>query len=806
MEQATTDIQGSGSVCNLVRNKIRGMNAIVDSLERFSGSWGRKHKNVREQFEGGLKEATEFPEHSGSGSGSGSWLHNIVREQFEELVLKWTVHDIMNEKLYEHKVKHIPEMFTSVEEYLGSFVWPLIEEMRAKLQQSLESLCQVQYARVKFAEKTQLSEGLIGTYEMLIDRENDTGEKEKENLKLRAMDILILSTKLPQSLDYLHGDYLLALVHGTDCDDTTPDELMVTVKVKIYVRSGHPFTSTNYNMKTKYFAFNLSSIISCLRIWNALHTHLGLNALHTHLGVKEKSTDMLCKAIYLNTEDCYEAYTEAKEDAFEKFRSKHFMPHNFNDSQASAVFHAVNAIESNFSSAIKLIQGPPGTGKTSTLISLLSILVHKAFKVLVCTPTNAAVSEIAMRFINIVKSPSGCCPDTENLTCIMNLSDLLLVGNEEKFDPEGIFGGIFLKYRVDRLSKCFLPMKGWRHRVISLLDFLESAVSQYEVFQQTPQETGFIDFSEYIKQRLKKLSSEFYEDAITLLNDLPGALSGKQELKCLFNIVQSFVHLIEENKVKERVLRESFCSNTEGLGEAEELTNEFNENKLDDKKNSQGILYLKRCECIQFLRKHLSSGTDIACMAQKFISTEEIEKMCMLHVKLVFSTVSSSAKRCMNVAASFDCLIIDEAAQLTEAESTIALQIRGLRHAILIGDPNQLAETVISKISQEAGYGRSLFERLQHLGHRSHLLNTQYRMHPLICQFPNKEFYGNRIINGSNVNKEPNGIAYIKSEMYGTYAFFNIKDGKEEEDEFSKSKRNIVEAAIVLHTLKTLQR
>ncbi|GLJ34015.1 hypothetical protein SUGI_0684140 [Cryptomeria japonica] len=729
-------------------------------------------------------------------SGSGGWQNNNVKEQFEELVLKWTLHDITNGNLYHHKVDHIPERFTSVGEYLGSFVWPLIEEMRAKLQQSLESICQAQYAIMKFQEKTQLSEGVIGTYEMLIDRENDTGDnKEKENLKLKSMDILMLSKKLPENLDYLYDDYLLALVHRTDYDDTTLDELTVNVKVKAYVRYGHPFTSTNYNMNTKYFAFNLSSIISCSRIWNALHTHLG---------VKEQSTAMLCKAIYLNREDYYEACAEVKEDDFEKFRSKHFMPHNFNDSQASAVFQAVNAIESTFSSDIKLIQGPPGTGKTSTLISLLSILVHKQFKVLVCAPTNAAVSEVAMRFINIVKSPSGCCPDTDKFPCVLNLSDLLLVGNEERFDPKGIFRDIFLTYRVDRLSKCFLPMTGWRHRVISLLDFLQLAASQYEVFQQAPQETGLIDFSEYIKQTLKKLTSEFYEGARTLLNDLPGALSGKQELECLIDIVQSFVNLIEDNKVKERVLRECFCSNSEGVGETEGLTGKFNENMLDDKQDLKVILYMKRCECIQLLRKHLSGGTDIACLTQKFILTEGIEKMCTSHAKLVFSTVSSSAKRCMNVAASFDCLIIDEAAQLTEAESTIALQIRGLRHAILIGDPNQLAETVISKISQEAGYGRSLFERLQHLGHPFHLLNTQYRMHPLICQFPNMEFYGNCIINGPNVKKEPYGIAHIKSEMYGTYAFINIQDGKEEEDESSMSKRNIVEAAVVMHILSKL--
>ncbi|XP_057845589.2 uncharacterized protein LOC131055004 isoform X1 [Cryptomeria japonica] len=749
---------------------------------------------------------------------SGSGQHKIAKD-LEELVLRWTVPDIMNEDLYRHEVKHIPERFASVEEYLRSFVWPLIEEMRAKLQKSLESIAQAKYVKMKFQEETHLSEGEIGKYEMLIDREDDSEEeKERENLELKAMDILILFTKLPEDLDHLNedldhlnGDYLLALVQSTDSDDTTSDEPMVTMKVmaatvRAYVRYRHPYTSTNYNINTTLFAFNLSSIITCSRIWNALHTHLG---------VKEKGT-MLHKAICPNTKDYYESCLEAKEYGFEKFRSKHFMPHKFNRSQVSAVFRAIDAIECNFPSDIKLIQGPPGTGKTSMLISLVSILLHKAIKVLVCAPTNAAISEVAKRFINIVKNPSGCCPNTDNFPCFLNLSDIVLVGNAERFDRESIFGDIFLAHRVDRLSKCFLPKTGWRHRVRSLLHFLVSAVSQYEDFQETPhetdsldtpQETNSLDFSQYVRQRMQILASKFCEAASILLNDLPGALSGKQELKCLKNAVESFANLIEKNNVNGRVLRECFCSDNEGLVKAEELTSKFNENMLYNKKDLK-VLYFKKNECIKLLRKHLSSRADIAQELTSFEKKEkireEIEKKCLSWAKLVFSTVISSGKKCMSMAAPFDCLIIDEAAQLIEAESTIALQIRGLRHAILIGDPNQLAGTVISKISLEKGYGRSLFERLQQLGHPCHLLNTQYRMHPEICRFPNMKFYENRIINGPNVEKEADGITYVKSKMYGTYAFLNIQDGEEKEDEFSKSKWNILEAAVVLHMLSKL--
>ncbi|KAH9289075.1 hypothetical protein KI387_033192 [Taxus chinensis] len=768
-------------------SRVLQHNNVGEMWGNSSGSRGLQLNNVGEKW--------------GNFSGSKSSQHNNVGEMFVEMVLKWTLEDIMNDNLFHQKVKHIPYRFMSVEEYLGSFVWPLIEEMRAKLQQGLESVSQAQYATTTFQDNLQLSEGVVVMYTMLIDRENETeGEKKGEKkLKLKPMDILILSTKNPEILDDFRDGYLLALVHSTDvwettstdCQDTSLDEL----KAKIYVRHGHPFMSKNYNLKTKYFASHLTSIVSSLRIWNALHSCLG--------GV-EKNVSMLQKAIYLNREDHFEPFAKEKDGSLDKFRSQHFVGNILNDSQASAVNHAVNAVESNSFTDIMLIQGPPGTGKTSMLVSLLSILVHKGFRVLVCAPTNAAISEVAMRFIKIVRSPSGCCTNTDNFPCIINLSDLVLVGNEEKFDREGIFGHIFLEYRVDRLFRCFLPMTGWRQRVTSFLDFLESAVSLYEVFQETPQETALIDFSQFIRKRLKILGQALCEGATTLLNDLPGTLSGKQELECLITVIESFINLIEKSQVNENDLRECFCSNNEGLEEAEKLTGVFNVDMLNNKKGLKEVLYLKRNECIQFLKKHLCSETEVARIAQKFISPDKLEKLCLSCAKLVFSTVSSSAKRCMNMAGSFDCLIIDEAVQLTEAESTIALQTRGLRNVFLIGDPKQLPATIISKASENAGYSRSLFERLVHLQHPFHLLNIQYRMHPLISQFPNMEFYGNCIMNGPNVKMEGYGNAHIESEMYGTYAFINIADGREEEDDFSRSKRNIVEAAIVLYMLSKL--
>ena len=93
-------------------------------------------------------------------------------------------------------------------------------------------------------------------------------------------------------------------------------------------------------------------------------------------------------------------------------------------------------------------------------------------------------------------------------------------------------------------------------------------------------------------------------------------------------------------------------------------------------------------------------------------------------------------------------------------------------------------------------FGRSLFQRLAELGKEKHLLNIQYRMHPSISLFPNKEFYQNKIVNAPNVEGRNYVKNYLKGSMFGSYSFVHVTDGKEN---FKKghSPRNFKEAKVI---------
>lgn len=74
---------------------------------------------------------------------------------------------------------------------------------------------------------------------------------------------------------------------------------------------------------------------------------------------------------------------------------------------------------------------------------------------------------------------------------------------------------------------------------------------------------------------------------------------------------------------------------------------------------------------------------------------------------------------------------------------------------VLVGDPRQLPPTVKSRHAGALGLGISLYDRLQRMGLKSLLLDTQYRMHPKICEFPSKRFYNNKLRSAPTPEQRP---------------------------------------------------
>lgn len=157
------------------------------------------------------------------------------------------------------------------------------------------------------------------------------------------------------------------------------------------------------------------------------------------------------------------------------------------------------------------------------------------------------------------------------------------------------------------------------------------------------------------------------------------------------------------------------------------------------------------------------------------IKRREIQQELIDSAHVVCATLSGSGHDMFkNLSVEFETVIIDEAAQCIELSALIPLKY-GCSKCILVGDPKQLPPTVLSKMAANYGYEQSLFVRMQK-NHPNdiHLLDTQYRMHPEISQFPSQQFYEGKLVDGDDMlalRKQP----WHSSPLLGPYRFFDVK-------------------------------
>jgi len=147
----------------------------------------------------------------------------------------------------------------------------------------------------------------------------------------------------------------------------------------------------------------------------------------------------------------------------------------------------------------------------------------------------------------------------------------------------------------------------------------------------------------------------------------------------------------------------------------------------------------------------------------------------------------------------FSRVLIDEATQATEPATLVPL-VRGARQVVMVGDHRQLPPTVISRKAGQEGLARSLFERLVDMGVSTNLLDTQYRMHPSISEFPNSQFYHGELFDGVEGSERPAPTGLLWPDWESPMCFIPI-EGDELLSPDGASKENPVEASWVVKIL-----
>ncbi|CAH8339053.1 unnamed protein product [Eruca vesicaria subsp. sativa] len=669
-----------------------------------------------------------------------------------DVVFSWSVRDVLNSNLYKGKVDRIPETFSSSREYFNSFVNPIIEETHAALLSSMETLRRApafKFWEIKPAKDFKPPNNLY--YEVTLQTMPDNMTNGDRKL-LEFNDLIAVTEKKPIRIDDLrcsNEPYLLALVCGVNEDNPH----LITIMASKPIEDNMERTKKGKGVKKSLSLFGvyLINMMTNIRIWTALHPD-----------PEGGNIKLISKVLQINNEVGDETCASCQETG-ESVASRHLertiRSFKLNSSQENAILRCLEAKDCYHRNNIKLIWGPPGTGKTKTTSVLLLNLLKMRCRTVTCAPTNIAVLEVASRVVSLLVSES------------LRFGDIVLFGNKERMkidEREEDLCDVFLDYRVNELYHCLQAETGWRANVNHMISLLSDPKDVYH--------KSFIDkkkrpsFKQFVEARFTKLRTDLQFQFSTLCRHLPTkALSFKVAEK-----INQTDHLLRYMNISDVVL--------------------YGNKRLKD--DCVEEKHKRKQDCVKMLRSICES-----IELPDFIGKFGLKKLCLDNAYLLFCTASSSAK--LHMSTPIQLLVVDEAAQLKECESAISLQLPGLQHAVLIGDEKQLPAMVQSKIASEADLGRSLFERLVFLGQKKQLLDMQYRMHPCISIFPNREFYGMKILDAPSVRVRSYEKKFLPEKMYAPYSFINIARGREKFGD-GHSLINLVEVSVVSEIVSKL--
>ena len=354
-------------------------------------------------------------------------------------------------------------------------------------------------------------------------------------------------------------------------------------------------------------------------------------------------------------------------------------------SQKAAVSNCVALTECSHRNSVKMIWGPPGTGKTKTISSLVYTLMKLKCRTVTCAPTNVAI-------LGVVKRLMSCMSEKLEHEAY-GLGDVVLFGNSQrmKIDEHQELHDVFLDLRISELGRLLAPVTGWKsvaNDMISILQDPQGAYERYlEQVKRNDDATGLSLEAALIglfnKNRHKNNDNstdvwtleEFFETKF---------VSVKTRLvSCITGLITHLPTSLLRFEMQEKMMR--VCDVLQTLRTFLHQKQQFLQN--------EGFCKSKN-KCLELVK---SFTYNISLPELEEYDT--IKEFCLKNACLIFCTVSSSAKlHRIKEMTPFELLIIDEAAQVKECESTIPLQLPGLHHAILVGDEKQLPAMVTSKV------------------------------------------------------------------------------------------------------------
>ncbi|XP_060194145.1 uncharacterized protein LOC132623414 isoform X1 [Lycium barbarum] len=785
----------------------------------------------------------------------------LLEKRLIDVVFSWSFKDVLNKDLYKDKVKNIPSTFQSIPLYMKSFVFPLIEETHADLSSSFDKVARASTCKISSIEEKESNKPSAKCL-YIIEVEKKEISSDGRAYEPEPGDLLAITDVKPTCVDDLNRpitSYIIALVQRvTDEKDYIKIQAFLSrpFLVEQDIQEGH--------IKDSLFLVSLINTTTNTRIWNSLS--FGVEKQNSQVIQKILEPDFyvtgkekcnlclqgevyrVCRSKILASNWLINLNDSQQEAVLNCLATKYCHhdkttkliwgpPGTGKTKTVSALLflllslncRTVTCAPTNIAvlevsgRALKLVLESCefltyglgdlvlfGNRKRMNIDNqdeLLHIFLDHRAKILARCFTPASGWKYALQYLITLLEDTELLYQLYTMNGQVEDADAELYqksDNNTNYDNDSgnaVLRKESLRNKEDKTQRLYAQgfKDEWNKRIGQVIaktiklndesrrgrgfgrDKKHSRPVPRKGCNDSHQTKARLNFDDFVTSRLNCKLEAFTFYVVNFVMHLPTSLLSvvvARDMIRAVNLLHSLSSLLQSVISNGRSLKEVFVKNKEA--EMRVIDSSFD-------------IELAKKECLKILKS----------LPNNFFEPEDeysIKNQILKNAYLLFCTASSSFKLHETDA---ELLVIDEAAQLKECESTIPLQIPGLRHAILIGDEWQLPAMVKSKVCEEAKFGRSLFERLALLRFKKHLLNLQYRMHPSITSFPNREFYQNQITDAPNVRSTGYQKHYLQGEIYGAYSFINVACGNEEVVD-GHSIRNMVEVAVVCEVVANL--
>jgi len=724
-----------------------------------------------------------------------TFVNNV---QYQDSSVERLIREVTNDKFWhnpeEAELECVPGSFESAEEYIRVFEPLLFEECRAQLyssyEESLEAVGRDAHVavRVKTVERRER-----GWYDVVVLPMHEYKWNFKEG------DVAILSFPRPGSAAQSGRSSRRAMGSNEDAESECgrlvgtvrrhmPIDTREPIGAIIHFYLGDLFDSNSeanvlrkLQPRSTWYLTGLGSLATTQREYVALHAFRRLSGQMQN-AILKPSPEHFPK---------YQEQPPAMPDCFTPNFADH-LHRSFNGPQLSAIHWAATHTAAGTSNGVvkkqepwpfTLVQGPPGTGKTHTVWGMLNVIHLVQYQHYYA----ALLKKLAPESY---KQVSGSTSTSSETFAAGSIDELL-----QSMD-QNLFRTLPKLCPKPRMLVCAPSNAATDELLARVLDrgFIDGEMKVYrpDVARVGVDSQSRAAQAVSVERRTDQLLMKGRDEVIGWLHQLKGR---EQQLSQEIAYFQRELNMV------------AAAGRSQGsVGVDPDV--------LAQRDRNRDILLQKLAASVESRDKVLVEMSRLLILESRFrpgsnFNMEDarasLEASFANEAEIVFTTVSSSGRKLFSrLTHGFDMVVIDEAAQASEVGVLPPLAL-GAARCVLVGDPQQLPATVISKAAGTLLYSRSLFERFQQAGCPTILLSVQYRMHPQIREFPSKYFYQGRLTDSESVVQLPDE-AYYRDALMAPYIFYDMSHGRESHRGGSSSYQNIHEAQFALRLYEHLQK